>query len=69
MPEPEAERPREGAEGLSPLPSQRQIKDWLRELAKGSWELVEWAARIAECLSREPATPDQARDIMGLGAR
>ncbi|AOY87661.1 thiol reductant ABC exporter subunit CydD [Marinobacter salinus] len=36
MPEPEAERPREGAEGLSPLPSQRQIKDWLRELAKGS---------------------------------
>jgi 3-keto-5-aminohexanoate cleavage enzyme len=38
------------------------------ELAKGSWELVEWAARIAECLGREPATPDQARDIMGLGA-
>jgi len=36
------------------------------ELAKGSYELVEWAARIAEVVNREPATPDEARAIMGL---
>lgn len=38
-------------------------------LAKGSWELVEWAVRIAECLGREPASPDQAREIMGIRCR
>lgn len=37
------------------------------ELAKGSYELVEWAAKIAEILDREIATPDEARKIMGIG--
>ena len=36
------------------------------ELAKGSWELVEWAVKIAQCLGKEPATPDEAREIMGI---
>lgn len=36
------------------------------DLAKGNWELVEVAVKIAECLGRELATPDEARDIMGL---
>jgi 3-keto-5-aminohexanoate cleavage enzyme len=36
------------------------------ELAKGNWELVEVAVKIAACLGREPATPDEARAIMGL---
>jgi len=36
------------------------------DLAKGNWELVEVAAKIAGCLGREIATPDEARDIMGL---
>jgi 3-keto-5-aminohexanoate cleavage enzyme len=39
------------------------------ELAKGSWEQVEWAAKIATCLGREPATPDEARKILGLKSR
>jgi len=37
------------------------------ELAKGSYELVEWAAKIAEILDRKIATPDEARKIMGIG--
>ncbi len=36
------------------------------ELAKGSYEQVEWAANIVRSLGREPATPDEARKIMGL---
>ena len=36
------------------------------ELARGNWELVEVAVKIAECLGREVATPDDARDIFGL---
>lgn len=36
------------------------------ELAKGNYELVEWAVRIAEILGREPATPGEARALMGL---
>lgn len=36
------------------------------ELAKGSYELVEWAVRTAEIMGREPATPDEAREIMGI---
>lgn len=36
------------------------------ELAKGSYELVEWAVRTAEIMGREPATPDEARKIMGI---
>jgi len=39
------------------------------ELAKGSYELVEWAARVAEVLGREVATPDEARAIMGFKKR
>ena len=36
------------------------------ELAKGSYELAEVAVRVAECLGRPVATPDEARAIMGL---
>ena len=36
------------------------------ELAKGSYEQVEWAVNIARSLGREPATPDEAREIMGI---
>lgn len=39
------------------------------QLAKGSFELVEWAVRIAEIFGRVPATPDEAREIMGLRKR
>jgi len=39
------------------------------ELAKGNYELVEVAVRIAECLGRTPATPDEAREIMGIKKR
>jgi len=36
------------------------------ELARGSWELVEVAAGMADSLGRPIATPDEARLIMGL---
>lgn len=36
------------------------------ELAKGSYELVECAAKIAETLGKDPASPEEAREIMGL---
>ncbi|PKL37220.1 MAG: hypothetical protein CVV44_16425 [Spirochaetae bacterium HGW-Spirochaetae-1] len=39
------------------------------ELAKGSYEQVEWAVRIAEALGRVPATPDEAREVMGLNKK
>jgi uncharacterized protein (DUF849 family) len=35
-------------------------------LAKGSWELVEKVVRLAKELGREIATPDEARQILGL---
>jgi uncharacterized protein (DUF849 family) len=35
-------------------------------LAKGSWELVEKVIRLAKELGREIATPDEARQILGL---
>ena len=35
-------------------------------IAKGNYELVENAIKIAECLGKEPATSDEARKIMGL---
>lgn len=38
------------------------------DLAKGSYEQVEWAVRIAASLDRAPATPDEARKIMGIRA-
>ncbi len=37
------------------------------KLAKGSYEQVEWAAQVVRSLGKEPATPDEAREIMGLG--
>lgn len=39
------------------------------ELAKGSWEQVEWAVKIASCLGREPASPDEARAILGISKK
>ncbi|MBW2544018.1 MAG: 3-keto-5-aminohexanoate cleavage protein [Deltaproteobacteria bacterium] len=36
------------------------------ELAKGSYEQVEWAVKIASTFGRVPATPDEAREIMGI---
>lgn len=39
------------------------------ELAKGNYEQVEWAVKIAQALSREPATPDEAREILGIKKR
>ncbi|HOJ13043.1 MAG TPA: 3-keto-5-aminohexanoate cleavage protein [Deltaproteobacteria bacterium] len=36
------------------------------ELAKGSWEQVLWAVKIASALGREPAGPDEARRILGI---
>lgn len=39
------------------------------ELAKGNYELVEVAVRIAECLGRPVATADEARLIMGIKKR
>ncbi|MHB8779942.1 MAG: beta-keto acid cleavage family enzyme [Candidatus Geothermincolia bacterium] len=35
-------------------------------LAKGSWEQVGKAVQIARLAEREPATPDEARQILGL---
>lgn len=35
-------------------------------LAQGSWELVEKVVRLAKELGREIATPDEARQILGL---
>lgn len=37
------------------------------ELVKGNYELVEYAVKTAEILGRTPATPDEARAIMGIG--
>ena len=36
------------------------------ELAKGSYEQVEWCVKVASALNREPATPAEAREIMGI---
>lgn len=38
------------------------------ELAKGSYELVECAVKVANLLGRPVATPDEARKIMGIRA-
>jgi 3-keto-5-aminohexanoate cleavage enzyme len=35
------------------------------ELAKGSYEQVEWCVKVAAALGREPATTDEARKTMG----
>lgn len=39
------------------------------EIAKGSYELVEVAVKVCECLGRPIATPDQAREIMGINKK
>jgi 3-keto-5-aminohexanoate cleavage enzyme len=36
------------------------------DLAKGSYEQVQWAVKIAHSLGKEAATPDEARAIMGI---
>jgi 3-keto-5-aminohexanoate cleavage enzyme len=36
------------------------------DMAKGSYEQVEVAVKIAACLGREPATPAEARKILGI---
>jgi len=36
------------------------------ELAKGSWEQVQWAARIAQVVDRQVASPAEARELLGL---
>ncbi len=36
------------------------------ELAKGSYEQVEWAVRVCESLNRPVATPKEARKLMGI---
>ncbi|MHA1256387.1 MAG: 3-keto-5-aminohexanoate cleavage protein, partial [Promethearchaeota archaeon] len=35
-------------------------------IAKGSYEQVEWAAKVAKLAGREVATPDEARKIFNL---
>jgi 3-keto-5-aminohexanoate cleavage enzyme len=35
-------------------------------LAKGSWEQVEWAAKVAKISGREVATPEEAREIFNI---
>ncbi len=37
-----------------------------KELAKGNYEQVEWAVRVAELCGREVATPQEARKIFNL---
>jgi len=39
------------------------------EVAKGSWEQVEWAVKVAKLAGREIATPDEAREILKLKKR
>lgn len=39
------------------------------EIAKGSFEQVEWAVGVAKSLGRTPATPDEASSIMGTTRR
>jgi 3-keto-5-aminohexanoate cleavage enzyme len=36
------------------------------DLAKGSYEQVEWCVKVAAALNRAPATPAEAREIMGI---
>jgi len=42
------------------------IRNIKGELAKGSWEQVEWAVKVAELAGRKPATPDETRKILKL---
>ncbi len=40
-----------------------------KTLARGNWELVEKAVQIVRMLDREPATPEEARQILNLPVR
>lgn len=40
-----------------------------KTLAKGNWDQVEKAVQIARIVGREPATPEEAREILHLGKR
>jgi 3-keto-5-aminohexanoate cleavage enzyme len=40
-----------------------------KTLAKGNFELVEKAVQIARLADREPATPEEAREILKIGVR
>ncbi len=42
------------------------IRNIKGELAKGSWEQVEWAVKVLKLAGREPATPDETRKILSL---
>lgn len=42
------------------------IRNIKGELAKGSYEQVEWAAKVVKLAGREPATPDETRKILHL---
>ena len=37
-----------------------------KSLSQGSWEQVQWAAKVAKIAGREIATPDEARKIFNL---
>jgi 3-keto-5-aminohexanoate cleavage enzyme len=39
------------------------------ELAKGSWEQVQWASKIAQICERPVASPDEAREMLKLKPR
>jgi len=39
------------------------------ELAKGSWEQVQWAAQVAKLAGREVASPQEARGLFNLPTR
>jgi len=39
------------------------------ELAKGNWEQVEYAVKIAKLVDREPASPAEARELLSLRPR
>lgn len=40
-----------------------------REKARGSWDQVEKAVKIARMANREPATPEEAREILHLAVK
>ncbi len=42
------------------------VRNYRREQAKGSFEQVEWAAKVIELAGKDVATPAEARDILSL---
>jgi len=45
------------------------IRNERKELAKGSYEQVEWAAKLIALAGKEVATPDETRAILNLKSR